>query len=71
MKGLKILFAITLIMLVNSVSKELVKFTVSSYILPNKDLEMQLDVVTPRSPGSYPVILYLTGLSGIAPEVFQ
>jgi hypothetical protein len=51
--------------------KELVKFTISSYILPDKQLSMELDVTVPRSPASYPAILYLTGLSGVVPSLFQ
>ena len=50
---------------------EITKFTISSYVLPNKTLEMELDIVAPKSPGSYPAILYVTGLEGIAPSFFQ
>lgn len=50
---------------------ELIKFSISSYLLPNKNLEMQLDIVTPRTPNSYPPILYLTGLAGLTPSYFQ
>lgn len=32
---------------------------------------MQLDVVSPRTPNSYPPILYLTGLAGLTPSYFQ
>ena len=32
---------------------------------------MELDVVTPKKLGSYPAIVYLTGLDGIAPSFFQ
>ena len=32
---------------------------------------MQLDVVAPRLPDTYPVILFVTGLSGVAPSYFQ
>lgn len=32
---------------------------------------MQLDVVVPRSPNTYPVILFITGLSGLTPDYFQ
>jgi hypothetical protein len=60
-----------LISLVLSAPYELIKFTVSSYIMPNKSLQMELDVVTPRSPNSYPAILYLTGLAGLTPSYFQ
>jgi hypothetical protein len=31
-------------------SQELIKFSLSSYILPDKKLEMELDVSAPRSP---------------------
>jgi len=32
---------------------------------------MELDVVSPRTPNSYPSILYLTGLAGLTPSYFQ
>jgi hypothetical protein len=32
---------------------------------------MELDVVAPRYAQSYPAILYLTGLSGLLPSMFQ
>lgn len=51
--------------------KELVKFSISSYILPDKQLSMELDFAVPRTPNYYPVILYLTGLSGALPSYFQ
>jgi hypothetical protein len=68
LKGAVIL---VLILATSAVSKEIVKFTISSYILPNKELEMELDVVIPRTPSSYPVILYLTGMAGVLPSYFQ
>lgn len=71
MMVLQILATITMLFIASTNSKEIVKFTLSSYILPDKSLKMELDVVTPRSPGPYPVIVYMTGLSGIAPAVFQ
>jgi len=71
MQTLKIIMVLLFLAISVSASKELVKFTLSSYILPNKDLSMELDVVTPRTPGHYPVMLFLTGLSGLAPSVFQ
>lgn len=67
----KILFVLLLVVAANSSAKELVKFTISSYILPDKQLSMELDVAVPRNPASYPVILYLTGLSGVLPSFFQ
>ena len=66
-----LLFVTFLASLVTSTPKELTKFSISSYILPNKVLEMQLDVVVPRSPNTYPVILFITGLSGLTPDYFQ
>lgn len=30
-----------------------------------------MDVVAPTTKGSYPAILFLTGLSGLAPEFMQ
>ena len=71
MLRIKMLIALILIVTGTSAAKELVKFTLSSYILPNKELTMELDVVTPRTPGHYPVMLFLTGLSGLAPSIFQ
>lgn len=41
---------------------------ISSYILPNKTLNIEMDIVMPIAKGNYPAILFLTGLSGIAPE---
>jgi hypothetical protein len=32
---------------------------------------MELDVVSPRTPNSYPAILYLTELAGLTPSYFQ
>ena len=58
-------------LLSSAAAKEIVKFTISSYILPNKQLEMELDVVVPRTPNSYPTVLYITGLSGLLPSYFQ
>ena len=66
-----LVFLIVLIVCVAAAPKELIKFTVSSYILPDKKLEMQLDVTAPRLPDNYPVILFVTGLSGVAPSFFQ
>jgi hypothetical protein len=52
-------------------SQELIKFSLSSYILPDKKLEMELDVSAPRSPSEYSVILYMTGQSGLTPSFTQ
>jgi hypothetical protein len=60
-----------LLSLTLSAPYELIKFTISSYIIPNKNLQMEMDVVTPRTPNSYPAILYLTGLAGLTPSYFQ
>jgi hypothetical protein len=54
-----------------SLPHELIRFTVSTYILPDKSITMELDVVTPRSPQQYPAILYMTSLSGLIPSYFQ
>ena len=70
MKLIAVASAILLVVTVSS-AKELIQFSLSSYILPDKKLEMELDVVTPRSPTQYPVIVFLTGLSGLAPSAFQ
>lgn len=32
---------------------------------------MELDVVTPRTPNSYPAVLFLTGMAGLTPSVCQ
>ena len=47
------------------------RIKISSYILPNKTLNMEMDVVMPTAKGTYPAILFLTGLSGLAPEFMQ
>ena len=60
-----------LIITVATLPRELIKFSISSYILPDKTLSMELDVVAPRSPQKYPAILYMTGLSGLLPSYFQ
>ena len=39
--------------------------------MPDKKLSMELDVVTPRTPGSYPPMLFVTGIEGLTPSVFQ
>lgn len=62
---------ISLIVTAMTLPHELIKFTISSYILPDKTLSMELDVVAPRSPQKYPAILYVTGLSGLLPSYFQ
>jgi predicted alpha/beta-fold hydrolase len=65
-----VLLAVTLV--AGATSKaELIKFSVSSYILPNKELSMSLDIVMPRSASTYTPIIYLTGLSGLLPSTFQ
>lgn len=68
---MRILIRLLLICYVLSAPYELIKFTVSSYIMPNKNLQMEMDVVAPRTPNSYPAILYLTGLAGLTPSYFQ
>lgn len=60
-----------ILVLAVSAPKELVKFSLSSYIRPDKSLSMELDVSVPKAPGSYPTILFVTGLSGIAPAFMQ
>lgn len=40
---------------------------ISSYILPNKTLNMEMDIIMPTVKGTYPTFMFLTGLSGIAP----
>jgi hypothetical protein len=56
------IFLATILMVDTVSSSELIKFKLSSYLLPNKEISMALDVVIPRSAGTYPVIIYLTGL---------
>jgi len=52
-------------------AQELIKFTISSYILPDKKLQMELDVVTPRTPSEYAPIVYMSGLAGFLPSYVQ
>lgn len=54
-----------------SAPHQLVKFTISSYILPDKSLTMELDVVAPKAANHYTTIVYMTGLSGLLPSYFQ
>jgi len=62
---------LTLLVAAFAAPKQLVKFSVSSYILPDKKLEMELDITVPRMPDTYPVILMVTGLEGLCPSYFQ
>ena len=71
MASYKLTLVLLLICLASSISKELIKFTISSYLMPDKKLSMELDVVTPRTPGSYPPMLFVTGIEGLTPSVFQ
>ena len=68
---IKVVILTIFIITVSSAPKELIEFSLSSYILPDKKLEMELNVITPRSSGEYPVILFMTGLAGLLPAVFQ
>ena len=52
-------------------SVDITHFVLSSYLIPNKNLKMELDVTTPRTMGDYPVVLYLTGVEGLAPASYQ
>lgn len=52
-------------------ASNITRIKISSYILPNKTLNMEMDVVMPTVHGNYPAILFLTGLSGLAPEFMQ
>lgn len=57
-----LVIAVALLHTVYAAPKDIVHFVLSSYILPNKTLSMELDVTSPRTPGNYPAVLYLTGL---------
>lgn len=59
-----------IIAIVASAPYQIVKFTLSSYILPDKSLKMEIDVRAPRTPGTYPTIVYMTGLEGLIPSAF-
>lgn len=59
------------ILIASVACQELIKFSISSYILPDKKLEMELDVTSPRISNEYPIILYMTGLSGLTPSFTQ
>ena len=52
-------------------SVDITHFVLSSYLIPDKKLQMELDVTTPRVPGSYPVALFLTGVEGLAPASYH
>lgn len=60
-----------LVSLGTSAPSDIATFKLSSFVRPDKTLEMELDVAVPKAPGSYPVILFLTGLSGLAPAYME
>ncbi len=49
------------ILIASVACQELIKFSISSYILPDKKLEMELDVTSPRISNEYPVMLHTIG----------
>jgi hypothetical protein len=62
-------FCVTVITVASCFSiGNITQFKISSYLLPNKTLPMELSIVSPTVKGSYPVILFLTGLSGLTPK---
>ena len=69
--AMKILAFVVLALLSIAGQTELVKFSVSSFIMPDKNLSMQLDVVVPSEKGNYPTIVFITGVAGMTPAVFQ
>ena len=64
-----LLFLVFLVPL--AISLPTTHFVLSSYLIPSKDLKMELDVTTPKVPGAYPVMLFLTGVEGLAPSSMQ
>ena len=51
-----------IITIVSSAPQQLVKFTLSSYLLPDKSLKMEIAVRAPKAPGNYTTLVYMTGL---------
>jgi hypothetical protein len=52
-------------------ASNITRIKISNYLLPNKTLNMEMDIVLPSVKGSYPAVLFLTGLSGLTPEFMQ
>jgi hypothetical protein len=52
-------------------ASNITRIKISNYLLPNKTLNMEMDIVLPIVKGSYPAVLFLTGLSGLTPEFMQ
>lgn len=64
-------FLVLLLLVFGTVSvSEVVKFTMSSYLMPDKTMYMELDIITPKSPNIYPPILFMTGVEGLIPNQF-
>jgi hypothetical protein len=53
---------------ISQVQSDLVHWSYGSFIFPmNKSLEFEVTVISPTTPGTYPVIFFLTGYSGLIP----
>jgi hypothetical protein len=53
-----------------SSSGEIDHWSVGNIIIDNPNIRFRLDIYSPKTPGSYPVIIYLPGLAGLVPSTF-
>lgn len=49
-------------------SYPIVKWSIGNLIIPNELIEFQLNIISPSQPGTYPLIVFLSGLDGMLPD---
>ena len=67
----KLFFLILEFYLINSINcQAVITWSFGSYLFPiNKSLEFEVTVLSPTKPGIYPVVFFLTGYTGLFPEI--
>ena len=67
----KMLILILGFLLINTINCDgVVSWSFGSYVFPmNKSLEFEVTVLSPTKPGIYPVVFFLTGYTGLFPEI--